>query len=335
VADIVPLTGENRIFTKLGLEEMNRRDRPGLKALIIKSGLADKDLTCGHIGFALGPRINAMGRIGSPQQALELLLTEDLTRATALAGILDTENKNRQKIGAKIFDEAIEKAEREVNFKDHRVIVLAGENWHPGVIGIVASRLVERYYRPTILISLDGKIGKGSGRSVENFNLFEYLGRCRGLLAGFGGHEAACGVNIEKDRIDDFREMINEEAAKDTGEEVFNRNLDIDMDIPLGSLDEKVISEIEKLSPFGEENPRPVLASRKLRVKDGPRKIGRGGFKIWVTDGAVTCEAISFGRGNVGIPETGSEIDLAYTPSMNKWQGVSSIQLELKDVVTL
>jgi len=335
VADIAPLTGENRIFAKLGLEEMNRRDRPGLKALITKSGLADKDLTCGHIGFALGPRINAMGRIGLPQQALELLLTEDLTRATALAGILDTENKNRRKIGAKIFDEAIEKVEREVNFKDHRVIVLAGENWHPGVIGIVASRLVERYYRPAILISLDGKIGKGSGRSIENFNLFEYIGRCRDLLAGFGGHEAACGVNIEKDRIDDFRERINEEAAKDSGDEVFNRNLDIDMDIPLGSLDEKVISEIEKLSPFGEENSRPVLASRNLRVKEGPRKIGRGGFKIWVTDGVVTCEAISFGRGGISVPETGSKIDLAYTPSMNEWQGVSSIQLELKDVVSV
>ena len=333
VADIAPLVGENRVFAKRGLEEMNRRDRPGLRALIEKAGLGDRDLTCGHIGFALGPRINAMGRIGSPQEALELLLTEDPVRAAALAKVLDTQNRNRQKIEARILDEAIEKAEREVNFKHHRVIVLASENWHPGVIGIVASRLVERYYRPAILISLDGKLGKGSGRSVENFHLFEYLSRCRELLAGFGGHESACGVSIEKDNLEAFRDKINEEAAKGAAGEAFARSLDIDMDIPLGSLSEEVIGEIEKLSPFGEENPRPVFASRNLAIKDGPRQIGKGGFKIWVTDNSVTCEAVSFGRGGLSAPDPNSGIEIAYVPSINEWQGVSSIQLELKDVV--
>lgn len=334
VADVAPLVGENRIFAKRGLEEMNRRDRPGLKALIERAGLGQKDLTCGHIGFALGPRINAMGRIGSPKEALELLLTDDEGRAAELAKVLDTENRNRQKIEAGILEEAMEKAEREVNFSRHRVIVLAGENWHPGVIGIVASRLVEKYYRPTILISMNGHMGKGSGRSIENFHLFEYLSRCRDLLAGFGGHESACGITIEKDRLDEFRDRINEEAAKDDKGGLFNRSLDIDMDIPLGSLSEDVINEIEKLSPFGEENPRPVLVSRGLMVKDGPRQIGKGGFKIWVTDKSVTCEAVSFGRGALSMPGTGSGVDLAYIPSINSWQGVSSIQLELKDVVS-
>ena len=145
-----------------------------------------------------------MGRIGSPQKAIELLLSNDIDGATALAKILSTENRNRQKIEAKILEEALAKVEREVNFKDHRVIVLASENWHPGVIGIVASRIAERFYRPAILISLDGKLGKGSGRSIDGFHLFEYLLRCKDLLAGFGGHECACGITIEKENIAKF-----------------------------------------------------------------------------------------------------------------------------------
>ncbi len=191
VADIVPLIGENRVLAKHGLGELNKRHRVGLRALMKVGGLEGKDISSGHIGFILGPRINAMGRIGSPQKALELLLSEDEDLALKLAKTLDTENRNRQKIEGKVLDEALSKVEREVNFKHHQVIVLASENWHAGVIGIVASRIADRFYRPTILISMDGKVGKGSGRSVENFHLFEYLLRCKDSLMGFGGHESA------------------------------------------------------------------------------------------------------------------------------------------------
>ncbi len=222
--------------------------------------------------------------------------------------------------------------EREVNFKHHKVIVLAGENWHPGVIGIVASRIADRFYRPTILISLAGKTAKGSGRSIDGFHLFEYLLRSKDTLMGFGGHESACGVTLEKDRVDEFRDRINEEASKDVDDGIFSPKLDIDMDIPLSALTEKVILEIETLSPFGSDNPKPVLASRKLTVKDGPRQIGKNGFKVWVTDNRVTCEAVSFGKSNMEPPKLGSGVDLAYTPSINDWQGVQSIQLELKDI---
>jgi single-stranded-DNA-specific exonuclease len=224
------------------------------------------------------------------------------------------------------------KLEREVNFKLHRVIVLASENWHPGVIGIVASRIADRYYRPAIMISLDGKLGKGSGRSIEHFHLFDYLFRCKDHLVGFGGHEAACGITIDKDSISAFRDKINEEAAKDMQETVFSPKIDIEMDIPLNALSEGVISEIETLSPFGTENPRPVFASRNLIVKDGPRQIGKNGFKIWVTDGHITCEAITFGRSKIDAPKTGASVDIAYTPSINEWQGVRSIQLEMHDI---
>ena len=332
VADIAPLLGENRILTKHGLGELNRRERVGLNALMEVSGLSGKDISSGHIGFVLGPRINAMGRVGSPQKALDLLLSADGDEALKLAKVLDTENRSRQKIEARICEEAMAKVEREVNFKHHRVIVLASENWHPGVIGIVASRISDRFYRPAIMISLDGKLGKGSGRSIEHFHLFEYLLRCREHLIGFGGHEAACGITIEKDNIDAFSEKINEEAAKDVEESVFSPKIDIEMDIPLNSLSEDVINEIESLSPFGTENPRPVLSSRNLTIKDGPRQIGKNGFKIWVTDGQITCEAVTFGRDGLDAPKTGSNVDLAYTPSINDWQGVRSIQLELCDI---
>lgn len=333
VADIAPLLGENRTLTKQGLGELNRRGRIGLKALMEVSGLNGKDISSGHIGFVLGPRINAMGRMGSPQKALDLLLSDDGDVALALAKVLDTENRNRQKIEARVCEEAMSKLEREVNFKLHRVIVLASENWHPGVIGIVASRIADRYYRPAIMISLDGKLGKGSGRSIEHFHLFDYLFRCKDHLVGFGGHEAACGITIDKESIDAFRVKINEEAAKDMQETVFSPKIDIEMDIPLNALSEDVIGEIESLSPFGTENPRPVFASRNLTVKDGPRQIGKNGFKVWVTDGRITCEAITFGRSKIDAPKTGACVDIAYTPSINEWQGVRSIQLEMHDII--
>jgi len=332
VADIAPLIGENRVMAKCGLDEMNKRDRIGLSALMDVGGLSDKEIISGHIGFILGPRINAMGRIGSAQISLDLLLSSDKEEAKRLAKVLDTENRSRQKIEARILEEALDKVEREVNFKHHKVIVLASENWHPGVIGIVASRIADRFYRPAIMISLDGKFGKGSGRSIESFHLFEYLLRSKDTLMGFGGHESACGVTVDKDRIDEFRDRINEEASKDVDEEIFSPKLDIDMDVPLDSLSENVIGELEDLAPFGPDNPKPVLASTRLTVKDGPRQIGKNGFKMWVTDNNITCEAVSFGRGNLEAPKLGSEVSLAYTPSINDWQGVRSIQLELKDI---
>jgi len=332
VADVVPLIGENRILSKHGLELLGKCKRAGLRALMDVTGLTGKDISSGHIGFVLGPRINAMGRVGSPQKALDLLLSDDETASRELAKMLDTENRSRQKIEGGILELALSKVEREVNFKHHRVIVLASEGWHPGVIGIVASRIADRFYRPTIVISLDGKLGKGSGRSIEGFHLFDYLFRCKDLLAGFGGHESACGITIEKNKIDAFRDMINEEAAKDMREEIYSPKLDIDMDVPLNMLTEDVIGQIESLAPFGEENPRPVLSSKNLTVKDGPWKIGKNGFKICVTDNTVTCEAVSFGRGNISKPENGAGVDLAYIPSINTWQGLQSIQLELKDI---
>ncbi len=332
VADIVPQVGENRLFTKHGLLRLNRTRRAGLKALIEVSGLNGKDISSGHIGFILGPRINAMGRIGSPELALRLLLTDDDAEAEDLANVLNTENRNRQKIEAQILDDALAKVEREINFKHHRVIVLDSPRWHSGVIGIVASRLVERFYRPTILISTEGKAGKGSGRSIRSFHLFEALARCSRYLLGFGGHEAACGITIEKEKIEDFKDAINAVASEKLKEEDLFPTLEIDMDVPLGALGEEVIEEIERLAPFGPDNPRPVLSSKGLLVKDIRHMMRKNGFKMLVTDGTFTCEAITFGKGNFSPPNPGSRVDLAYCPSMNTWNGISTVQLELKDM---
>jgi single-stranded-DNA-specific exonuclease len=289
VADIVPQVDENRILTKHGLFRLNRTRRPGLRALIEVAGLNGRDISIGHIGFILGPRINAMGRIGSPEIALRLLLTDDDGEARDLAKILDTENRKRQRIEAQILNEAI-------------------------------------------LISTAGKVGKGSGRSIQNFHLFEALLKCREHLLGFGGHECACGVTIEKGKIAQFRDAINELASHDMKEEDLLPKLDIDMEVPLGALKEDVLDELENLSPFGPENPRPVLSSSGLVVKDIPRLIGKSGFKLLVTDGKSTCEAVSFGRQEFQLPQIGSTVDLAYIPAVNTWQGIPSLQLELKDI---
>lgn len=332
IADIAPLTGENRVLAKYGMRELNKRTRAGLEALMEVAGLSGKDISPGHIGFILGPRINAMGRIGSPQTALDLLMAKEKDEALRLAGILDAENRNRQKIEARIQEEALAMVEREVNFKDHKVIVLASKGWHTGVIGIVASRLADRFYRPTILLSLDGETVKGSGRSIDNFHLFDYLSRCRDVLIGFGGHESACGLTMDKERIEDFRIRINEEAAKEASKDVYFARLNIDMEIFLNMLNEDVVNELETLAPFGSENPQPVLSSSNLIVRDAPRRIGRGGFKMLVAGNGITCEAVSFGRSELPKPRAGDNIDIAYCPSINNWQGLKSIQLELKDI---
>lgn len=332
VADIVPQVNENRVLTKYGLSCLTRTTRVGLKALIEASGLNGRQISSGHVGFVLGPRINAMGRIGSADIALRLLLTDDTDEAAKIANVLNTENRNRQKIEGRILNEAIAKVEREINFKNHRVIVLDDTSWHPGVIGIVASRIAEKFYRPTFLIATGGKVGKGSGRSIAGFHLFDALLKCRGHLLGFGGHEGACGITVEKDMIGGFRDAINAAAETALKEEDMFPKLAIDMEVPLNAIDEKAIGEMESLAPFGPDNPRPVLVSCGLVVKDIPRLIGKGGFKLFVTDNKIVCEAVSFGRNSLDIPDIGSRIDIAYTPSINTWQGIDSLQLEIKDI---
>lgn len=331
VADVAPMKSENRIFTKHGIEALNATEKLGLRSLINISGIKNVS-SSSHIGFILGPRINAMGRMGSADIALRLLLTDNKLEADKLAAMLSKENRNRQNIESSILEEAISKVEREVNFKDQRVIVLAGEGWHRGVIGIAASRIQERFYRPAILIALKGNEGKGSGRSIDGFHLFDALMNCKSFLSDFGGHEAACGLSIPKKNVAGFRDAINDYAREKIKDTDLVPSIDIDVEAPLSDLSGDIVDEIDLLEPFGPENRRPLFMSPAVNLRNEPRLIGKNGFKMLVSSGSVTCEAVSFKRDTMDVPLFSETIDIVYSPAINTWQGINSIQLDLRDI---
>lgn len=332
VSDVVAMLGENRILTKFGLPKLKATKNIGIKSLMKAASLKAESLTTTHIGFILGPRINAAGRLSSPDYALQMLLTEDIQEAEELAKKLNLENRTRQNIEDKILKEALLQIDATVNFKDHRVIVLENASWHPGVIGIVASRIVDRFYRPTVMIALDDIKGKGSARSIKDFHLFDAISKCSHFLEGFGGHANACGITIKKDFIENFRNHLNVVAKDVLTPDHLVPKLDIDMNVPLKNITESVIADLINLAPFGIGNPKPLFATSKLKLKSSPRRINRNGVKMWVTDGKMTYEAIAFGASAEFTPEKDSVFNLAYTPSMNSWQGIDTIQLELKDI---
>jgi len=333
IADVVPLNGENRILAKSGLKKLKNTEKAGLLALMDVAGVEPDKITCRHIGFALGPRINAMGRVGSANGALELILSDDRSLAAEMARTLDRENRNRQAIEKDIAEQARQRVKDEVDLENTNVIVLADEAWHVGVIGIVASRLTEEFGKPAILIALDGDKGKGSGRGVNGFDLFGAVDKASEHLLDFGGHEAACGVRIEKEKVEAFRQSVNEAAKTSyiTGEETL-RELEIDLNLPFSRVGVKLINELRLLMPYGPDNNEPVFSTNGIKVKNTPRDIGRSGFKFLATCGNLTCEAITFRKKQVARPRPGDIIDLAYTPSINSWRGIDSVQLNIRDL---
>lgn len=337
ISDVAPLLGENRILVKEGLRLLkNGASNIGVRALVEASGLKKKNFGSFEIGFILGPRINAIGRLGSADAAVELLVTDDAKIAATLAKRLNEANRERQKIEGSTLKEALSKIEKDINFKEHKVIVLHNENWHAGVIGIVASRISDRFYRPTILVSIKDGIGRGSGRSIQGFHLFEALMDCGDLLREYGGHRYACGLTVLEENLARFKNTINDIAdGVLTGEDLVPR-LDIDMDIALSSLDHKLLEDLSELEPFGEHNPRPVFCSKNLRLTRPLRVIKGEHIKLWVTDGVKNFEAIGFGLAKeediASALKRSPEIDIAYTVSLNTWQGLDSIQLNIEDI---
>ncbi|MDD4202502.1 MAG: single-stranded-DNA-specific exonuclease RecJ [Candidatus Omnitrophica bacterium] len=332
VADIVPQISENRIFTKYGLERLQQTDSMGLRALIDLAGLKDKTLDAQHIGFGLGPRINAMGRMGAADKALELLLSEDWDEAYKLAKMLNEENARRQKIEADITTQAKEIVEREFDFKKDMVIVIEEDKWHSGVIGIVASRLVDKYHRPSIVIALDKDNGKGSGRSIPGFDLFKAISHCKDTLEGYGGHEMACGININIVNIEQFKKQINEYAKNNLDKKMLIPRVDIDACIDMSIISKELIQQLDMLKPFGPGNRKPVLASKALSLQVDSKAVGKNGIKMWVKSRGASYEAICFNKDNISIPGMREAFDMVYTPSINTWQGLESIQLEIKDI---
>ncbi|MFH1878642.1 MAG: single-stranded-DNA-specific exonuclease RecJ, partial [Candidatus Omnitrophota bacterium] len=331
VADVVPQIDENRILTKAGLKKLRCTEKPGLNALMRVAGIDPENLTCRHIGFGMGPRINAMGRVGSANVALDLLMCRDAGRASEIANILDRENRNRQDIEKDILKDVQNKINRDTRLKDQEIIVLGDEKWHPGIIGIVASRITEEYSKPAILISFDGEMGKGSGRSVKGFNLFNAINEANSYLVDFGGHEQACGIRIKKENLESFRGCINEAAKKNMPSGKIPE-LNIDIELPFAHMNMNLIKEMELLMPYGPGNFEPVFSTNGLKVKSAPRNIGKNGFKFFATCGNITREAITFRKNGSIRPSAGNTINLAYTPSINSWGGIDTIQLNIKDM---
>jgi len=333
VADVVPLIDENRIIVKNGLKLINNPSNFGVKALIEASGLIGKEINPGRISFILAPRINASGRVDSAEVALDLLLSDNTEKAKELAGSLNVHNRSRQKIEEGVMDEALNLIEKNINFKEHQIIVLAKEDWHPGVSGIVASKIADRFFRPTIIISLKDGLGKGSGRSIPGFHLFNAVSDCSSYLAEFGGHSHAVGLVIEERNIADFTSGINKIAKENITVETLRPVLEIDAQLPLMFLNHDLIDNIKKLEPFGLGNPRPLFCSHDLTVKTIPALLGRDTIKFWVTDGERTFEAIGFGlKEMASYIKPPNKIDIAYHLTLDNWQNVNSLLLEIKDL---
>ncbi len=333
IADSVPLIGENRIIAKEGLERIFHTKRPGLKALIESSRIKGKKITTEYVSFILGPRINASGRVDTAELALSLLMSENEDEAKGLAKAIEVCNRQRQKIESIILEEAQDLIDREVNFKEHKVVVVAKEGWHTGVLGIVAAKLSERFYRPTILISLTDKLCRGSGRSIKNFHLFQALLECNDLLDSFGGHQHATGLVISKGNIENFKNRINSLVKDKLSLEQLIPTIDIDMELKLSDISESFVEELERLEPFGTGNPEPLFYTQNLKLKGQIRVLSRDTLKFWVSDGKFTYEAIGFGMAGIQSSLNQAEcFDIVYLPKMDDWQGESSLILEVKDI---
>ncbi|HPN87713.1 MAG TPA: single-stranded-DNA-specific exonuclease RecJ [Candidatus Omnitrophota bacterium] len=333
IADVVSLTSENRIFVKEGLKGIAQTQNLGLKALLQIGKIQEKELSPFHIGFVLGPRINAAGRMDSAQTALDLFLTDDPHKALQLAKQLDGFNADRQKMQKDILEEALNKIEQEMNFNQEKIIVIAQESWHRGVLGIVASKIVEKYYRPAIVISLEDNIGTGSARSIDGFHLFDALAACSSFLEEYGGHKGAAGLTIKKDNIEPFKKKINQMAEDFLEIKKLLPTVFIDAEISLRDIDIHLARLIKSLEPYGEGNPSPVFCSRNLSVISEPQILGKETLKFWVTDGRQTLSAVGFGMAKYKemlTPE--NYIDLAYEIIIDDWNKTPTPQLKLKDI---
>lgn len=326
IADCASLTNVNRIFAKEGMKRMSNPRRHGIAALKEVSGIGG-EINSYDVGFKLSPRINAGGRLQSAGIAVELLITEDPGKARELAKILNHENSNRQKIEEEIFSDAVSQVEGEPRFLEANSLVLSSHKWHPGVIGIVASRIIERYRRPAVLIAIGEEgIGKGSGRSVEGINLYESLSECRESFEQFGGHELAAGISIKEEKIDEFRDRFEKAVSKRDGDFF---KLKIDCTLDLAKITDSVVSELDLLAPFGIGNPEPVFLSKSVEV------ISQRFFKdkhlsLKLRQTGSVFDAIWFNlKEPISVP---NQIDVVFMPEINDWNGKREIRLKIRDI---
>ena len=348
VADVVPLRDENHIFVRHGLEilsppevaeggfETLDRRKAGVRALQAAANLKTETLNVGHISFMIAPRLNAAGRVGEASFGVELLTTDDEGEARSRAEVLEEWNRQRQNLQQQAWEEA--RAYMEISGADARneAIVLASDKWHPGVVGIVAAKLVEEYHQPSVLIHLKNGVGKGSVRSAMGLHVYEALERCSDLLIQFGGHKGAAGLKVAEEKIDVFRERFREvvRGMKESGAD--ERELLLDDRVDFSEMDVPLLEQLEGMAPFGEENPRPVFCASRVEVAGSPGAVGRGGehLKLNLRQFRDEREAIGFGMGALlKEPERlKGKLDVAFSPGLNRWRGNTRVQLELRAI---
>ena len=336
VADVVPLVGENRIIVKAGLEKMNSQPNLGIKKLIDVAGLHERTITSGHIGFTLAPRLNAAGRVTHATRAVELLVTDDGDIGEAIAEELNETNRERQELERNIHELARIDVANQGHKADY-VTVVAGEGWHPGVIGIVASRLVEEFYKPTLVISIHDGVGKGSCRSIDGFNMYDALKSCEDLLLQFGGHSAAAGFSIDANRIDELRERLTEYCKKIVTTEEYIPVVTIDAELPVDDIDVDIIDRVSGLEPYGMANSTPVFAVMEATVQDimlmGQLK---NHCKVIFATSNGTVDAIAWNRPDLFKSIfVGSVVKVAFSLQKNEWQGMVSPQLMIQAIEPL
>ncbi|SYZ74191.1 Single-stranded-DNA-specific exonuclease RecJ [Candidatus Zixiibacteriota bacterium] len=333
-ADIVPLVGENRILTKFGIRQISRTTKPGLKSLTFVSGLMGKEIGTGQVVFILAPRINAIGRLGDAELAIRLLTTKDERSASEIARKLDKENQRRKNIDEQTLNEALEQIRHSVDLENDRAIILASEGWHQGVIGIVASRLVERFHLPTIMIAIDNGEGKGSARSIPGFHLCNALKECEDLLLRYGGHKYAAGLTINPVNIEKFRIRMKDVSQRLLTDEDLVAKLFIDSEIELSRINDELLDILETFAPFGPQNMRPVFLTRNCEILGQPYCVGKNHLKMKVRKGDAVFDVIGFGFGDwvKNLSGRGNLVDLVYVVEYNSYNDHTRIQLRLKDL---
>jgi single-stranded-DNA-specific exonuclease len=330
LADMVPLVDENRVFVKIGLALLSGSSRPGISVLKQVSGLDSKAIDTRDVGFKLAPRINAAGRIGIANDGVELLMARDVDAARPFAERLNDENEKRQRIEEEIFSDASRHIEADASLLEKRALILASAKWHPGVIGVVASKLLEQHYRPVILISLMDGVGKGSGRSVREFNLYEGLKACRHLLEGFGGHKYAAGLTLHEHNIQAFCQCFEAVVNQGLSEIRLCPKIEIDSMVDLDDLTGTFAEHLSLLSPFGVANPEPIFCASHFNIADA-RVLRERHLKLRISQNDIPFDVIGFNMGHY-YPFLSPSIQIAFIPQINVWQGKTDLQLKLKDI---
>lgn len=334
-ADLVPIRDENRVIVHYGLKKMESQSKTGLKQLLNLAGLEGKIPSVGQLVFGVAPRINAAGRLGDANRSVKLLTTEDEDLAKSLARELDQENKRRQDIQQAVVDDALRMVNSEVDLEQERAIVLAGRDWHPGVVGIVASRLKEEFSRPAVVIALDGSgIGKGSARSVRGLDLYETLTMVKKHLDGYGGHPMAAGLTVAEENFPQFKQAFIQEANSRLSDSDLEPALVLDGELKLKDITPRFMTFLDKLGPYGPSNMRPKFVTRAAEVSGNPRVIGNGDhLRFTAKQSGSSYNAVGFNLSqHYQDLVTHDPIDLAYVVEINEWRGNKEIQLNVRDI---